>query len=366
MPARLVDATRELQDPKTPFARVQKLLRKVPDEVPSEVAAEAALKLRDPHSWWGFARNVRQLPERVIEVIVERLRQEPESRLSIYLLSALHESTALERDWARAIEGLLDLNTTYSWGSKQRKAKIAGLAKGPLLPAIQAAASRGEGPTLDMLAVLAADGSEASVDALMPHFQAAASSQSNLLDHLERLKTHAAKTEPIRLMFESVEQLLGKRNDESPALAFARSIGFDVDTFSVHWSLWSEELNRKQGGVPEYQSHAEIDSTSANWFHVSVTHVPNSLADHRTTSFGSKDAHTIDQLGLGRCSPEELPGWFARAAKKLKVHWSVTLWNSNLRGAKRERALAWMRGDDPSAQVKEPKAATRPRRAGSR
>jgi len=77
-------------------------------------------------------------------------------------------------------------------------------------------------------------------------------------------------------------------------------------------------------------------------------------------------AAEIDQLGLGRCTPEELPAWFARAAKKLKVHWSVTLWNSNLRGAKRERALAWMRGDDPSAQVKEPKAATRPRRAGSR
>ena len=117
--------------------------------------------------------------------------------------------------------------------------------------------------------------------------------------------------------------------------------------------------------MPEYQSHAQVDSTSARWFHVSVTHVPNSLADHRMTSFGSKDAHT-DQLGLGRCTPEELPAWFARAAKKLKVNWSVTLWNSNLRGAKRERALAWMRGDDPSAQVKEPKAATRPRRAGSR
>lgn len=366
MPARLADVARELKDPNTPFDRVQKLLRKLPDEVPSEIAADVALELRDEHSWWGFARNVQHLPQRVIEVIVDRLRDEPDSRLSIYLLSALHESTSLERDWARAIDGLLDLNTTYGWGSKQRKAKIAGLAKGPLLPAIQAAASRGEGPTLDMLAVLAADGSEGSVDALMPHFHAAASSQSDLLNHLERLKTHAAKTEPIRLMFESIERLLGKRNDESPALAFARSIGFDVDTFSVHWSLWSEELNREHGGVPVYQSHAEIDSTSADWFQVSVTHVPNSLADHRMTSFGSKGAHHIDQLGLGTCTPEELPAWFARAAKKLKVHWSVTLWHSNLRGAKRERALAWMRGDEPSAQVKEPKARTRRGRAGSR
>ncbi|MBL8940353.1 MAG: hypothetical protein JNM69_37750 [Archangium sp.] len=364
MPARLVDASRELQDPKTPFARVQKLLRQVPDDVPAEVVAEAALKLRDPHSWWGFARNVEQLPERVIRVIVERLRDEPNSRLSIYLLAALHDSADLQRDWARAIRGLLDLNTTYGWGSKQRKAKIAGLASGPLLPAIQAAAARGEGPTLDMLAVLAADGSEASVDALMPHFHAAASSQSQTLDHLERLKTHAAKTEPIRLMFESVEQLLGQRNDESPALAFARSIGFDVDTFSVHWSLSSTALNASH--VPVFQGHVDLDSTSAVWFRVSISHVPGVLAEHRTTAFGSEKARVIDELGLGRCDPGELPAWLIRAAKKLKVQWSVRIWNSSLRGAKRERALAWMRGEEPSAQVKEPKAATRRTRAGSR
>ena len=95
MPARLSDAARELKDPNTPFDRVQKLLRKLPVGVPSEVAADVALDLRDEHSWWGFARNVQHLPARVIEVIVERLRQEPDSRLSIYLLSALHESTDL-------------------------------------------------------------------------------------------------------------------------------------------------------------------------------------------------------------------------------------------------------------------------------
>lgn len=166
-------------------------------------------------------------------------------------------------------------------------------------------------------------------------------------------------------MFESVERLLNSRNEQSPALAFARSIGFDVDTFSVHWSLRSEELNRAEGGVPRYQSHAAIDSTSADWFRVSVSDVPNGLDDRSRTSFGSK-SRGFDQLGLGNCSPEELPVWFARAAKKLKVHWEVSLWHSNLRGAKRERALAWMRGDDPSAQVKEPRARTRRTRAGSR
>ncbi len=340
MPARLVDATRELQDPKTPFARVQKLL--------------------DEHSWFEFAKDAQQLPERVIRVIIERLQKAPEASLSTYFLTALHESTALERDWARAIEGMLALLSVSNWGSTPLKATIAGLARGPLLPAIQAEVSRGKAPPLTMLAVLAADGSEASVDALMPHFQvASATNQNDLLNRLELLKTHAAKTGPLTLMLESVEKLLSKRNDQSPALAFARTIGLDVNTFSVCWYFSSEQTDD-----PEFLAAATIDSRSSSWFQVTVAHMPNALTEQ--TTFGSEGTPTIDKLALGSCTPEELPGWFARAAKKLKVHWSISIRNSNLRGAKRERALAWMRGDDPSAQVKEPKAATRPRRAGSR
>jgi hypothetical protein len=348
MAARRADATRELSDPKTPFARVQRLLRKLPPEVPAEVGAEAALRLRDQHAWWGFARNVHALPARVIEVVLAQLATEERSRLALYFVAAMQGSTNLERDWARAVAGLLDLNTSYGWGSKQRRAKILGLARGPLLPAIQAAAGQGEGPLLDMLAVLVADGSEASVDALLPHFHAAASRKSELLDHLERLKTHAAKTAPMRAMFESVERLLGARNEASPALALARVVlGEDVETFSVHWSVSSVELNSSRGGVPEYQCHATLDSTSAVWFSVSVHHVPGALAEHRRTSFGSRGEHEVDELGLGRCTPEELPAWFARAAKTLGVRWVVSVWSSSLRGAKRTRAVEWLAGELP-------------------
>lgn len=340
MPARLADAARELQDPKTPFDCVQKLV--------------------DEHSWFEFGKDAQSFPERVIRVIVERLQKEPEAPLSTYLLTALNEPTALERDWAHAIEGMLDLLSVSNWGSTQLKATVAGLARGPLLPAIQAEVSRGTAQPLTMLAVLAADGSEASVDALMPHFQiASATNQNDLLNRLELLKTHAAKTGPMTLMLESVQKMLSKRNDQSPALAFARSIGLDVNTLSVCWCLSSEQTED-----PEFLAAATIDSRSPSWFQVTVAHMPNGLTDQ--TTFGSEGTPTIDKLGLGRCTPEELPVWFARAAKKLKVRWSVTLWNSNLRGAKRERALAWMRGDEPSAQVKEPKARTRRGRAGSR
>mgnify|MGYP002149892477 CR=1 FL=1 len=54
MPARLADAARELQDPKTPFDCVQKLV--------------------DEHSWFEFGKDAQSFPERVIRVIVERLR----------------------------------------------------------------------------------------------------------------------------------------------------------------------------------------------------------------------------------------------------------------------------------------------------
>lgn len=335
------DPTRALSDPTTSFTEVKRLLQKLPDEVPAAVAAEAALRLRDGQAWWGFARSAGKLPERVLRVLLERLAEEARSPLTVFLLTAMQSSDDLERDWAMAIKGLLDLNSASAWSSKQRRKKIAGLAKSPLLPAIQAAAQAGPAPRLDLLAVLAADGSDASVDALLPHFDKAMARQSELLDTLERLETHAAKTEPMRLMFESVERALRERNRASPALEFARHLGFDGETFSVRWHLASLELNK--GNVPLYQCDVVVDSTAPVWFRVDVVHVAG-LLKRRSTTFGAAGAPTVDELGLGRCEPAELPAWFAKAARTLQVKWRVTVSHSTLRGAKRQRAAAWMEG----------------------
>jgi hypothetical protein len=123
-------------------------------------------------------------------------------------------------------------------------------------------------------------------------------------------------------------------------------LGLDVAaSFAVRFSISSAELNRSrhQGGVPTYQSHVAIDSTSADWFHVSVALVPGDFSDHSSTWFGS-NGRAGDQLGLGECSVDALPGWYASAAKKLRIRWNwagVTV-SSNLRGKKRQRVVEWI------------------------
>jgi len=344
MTERPVDIIRALRDPQTSYTTVHEYLAKLPVEVPAEVAAEAALRLRDDHAWRSFARSAANLPERVIRVMLDRLRAPPAPALAVYLVTAMRDSDSLERDWARALEGLLAMKTAAAWGSKARRAKIAALAKSPLLPAIQAAAVSGPVPTLDLLAVLAADGSDASVDALLSHFHAAIDRQDERLDALARLKTHAAKTEALRLMFASLERSLTQRNQASPALAFARRLGFDVELFSTDWSLSSDVLT--SGHVPLYQASVVVDSASSRWFRVTVTRITGLLTHHRT-AFEDEGAPALDELGLGRCTPEELPAWFAQAARTLGVVWKVSVGRSTLRGAKRQRALAWMEGSAP-------------------
>ncbi len=110
------DPTRALSDPTTSYTEVKRLLQKLPDEVPAAVAAEAALRLRDDQAWCAFARSVGKLPERILRVLLERLADEPRSPLSVFLLTAMHDSDELERDWATAMKGVL----AGAWGRCRR------------------------------------------------------------------------------------------------------------------------------------------------------------------------------------------------------------------------------------------------------
>jgi len=256
-------------------------LRALPADVDPELGARAAATLLGPNSCFWFARTCRALPLPVIRALVARLEAGRRDAVALYLLEAAREGEAeLPARWAQAVEGLNDLQTSYGWGSKQRRAKIQALASGPLLPLIQAASVGAEEPFGDMLAVLAADGSEASVDALMPHFARAQEEYSAVLDRLRELKTHAADTPAMRAMFTSAEERRAVRNARSPALELARRLGLEVATFDVRLSISSVELNRSvaRGGVPTYQSHVRLDSTAAHWFHVSVSLVPGDFS----------------------------------------------------------------------------------------
>ncbi len=342
------EAEAQLRAPLTPAALLETLQR-LPDDVDPALAADAALSLvRDGryHSTWLFARRGRQLPGPVIRAVLERLAStQRRHAYALFLLEAIpHEATGgeLQASWTSALDALLALQTTYAWGSKQRRAKLGALAASPrFLAAIQSAVVGSEDAMPDMLAVLASIGTAEAVDALLPRFVRAEQDRSELLDELERLKTHAAKTPAMEAMFASIDRHLQVRNDTSPALAFARALGFEVAAFSVRVSLTSTALNRSR--VPVIQGGVTIDSTRPVWFSLNLSRVDSHFGGLSSgTSFNNEQAWS-DGLGLGRCEPAELPAWLDRAAQRLGITWTTDPRpGGTLRGKKRDQFVKWL------------------------
>jgi hypothetical protein len=51
-----------------------------------------------------------------------------------------------------------------------------------------------------------------------------------------------------------------------------------------------------------------------------------------------------DELGVGRCDPPGLPRWLAATAETLRLELDLGEPHTHLRGKKRERLMAWLRG----------------------
>ncbi len=315
-------------------------LQRLPDDVDPRLAADAAVSLVRGESSWLFARKAQVLPLAVIEAVLAQLEAtHPRVAWSVFLREVVPPVSV--PSWRAALVALLDLQTTYAWGAKQRRAKLQGLATQPaLLAGIQAAVVGCDAPPLDMLAVLALDGSDTSIDALLPHFSRAEKDQSAMLDRLERLSKYAAPTPGMQAMLATVRARLDARNDASPVLDWVRGLGFEVDTFSLRVSFGSEEATSR---VPRIQASVNIDSTRATWLGVYVTE--SSLQPpYPGTSFRN-DGVARDDLGLGTCTLAELPQWLARAQRTLGVTWSPRVTASaSVRGNKRAQLIDWMFG----------------------
>lgn len=315
------------------------LLNALPEGVDPRLAADVALRTiredTDYHPTWSFARDCRRLPVPVAEEVLRRLAAKPRTPHGVFLAEALRDDLT-PASWAAALGALSDLQTTYGWGSRQRKAKLAALARHPrFLPAIRAAVAGCPKVPLDMLAVLVADGSEDSLEALIPHAERAARARDRGLDLLQRLRTHAAKTPLLDALFEHVGGLLTEREAQSPALELARRIGLGaLDTFFFEQYFGSTAHEHE---VAVVQAHLAVDSRRPEWFRVNVS------AGRRITAFDSRTVYG-DGLGLGRCTVDELGPWCARAAEALQISWELPITpRTNLRGKKRARLVAWLR-----------------------
>jgi hypothetical protein len=183
----------------------------------------------------------------VIRAALELLREEPRSAERIFLMEAVNADlgdAALVKAWAAALQWLLDLSLTYAWGSKQRKARFRALAASPVVVrAIQAAVvGVAEEAPIDMLAVLAIDASDASIDALLPVF-----SNGKRDSGLELLKVHATQNAAMQAMLTAVTSRRMKKEETSAAVSFiAQVLALDAPPKAVKCMVWlsSEQNNR--------------------------------------------------------------------------------------------------------------------------
>ena len=340
-----VEAEALLRDPS--WRQQQLALKRLPDDIdPALVVAVAQPMLTDRHSWWVFCRSFQRAPAPVVRALLDAMTRWEQRPAIVYLreaVDAAQADSALRDTWTRALLELLDLQTTYAWGSRQKKAKLQALAKQPrVVAAIQAAVVNAvDRPPMDMLAVLAIEASDASVDALLPHF-----AKQGDPSRLEQLATHATRTPALEALLSGATSTRKKRERESPALAFVRSIlGDDAPTESVEFCIGinSVETPRPNAG-PTIQGQLRVDSKADIWWRVHLGRLGAGF-ELKSTGFGAPPCSSQDDLGLGACSLEELPAWLAKTQKKLKVHYAPdSVFTGSVRGKKRDRIRQWLFG----------------------
>jgi len=281
----------------------------------------------------------RALSPALIRAVLAAESSETNHRFLRLAVDAELDDVALALAWRRAVQVVVDTNLTYRWGSRKRRSRLQQLARDPeMLAAIQATVANSEDVRLDLLAVLVADGSDASFDALVPHLDPALVERDARLDRLTRLKIHAARTPALDAVFAEIADSLAERRTASPALALGETIGLGTCT-----SLWFDAslYSTLQRGA-RVNAHVHVDSRSATWFRVSVV---RAVDFHHAYSSFDADEIEDDALAIGRCAPAELPAWLARVATQLDVRWDHTSIRTGLRGAKRQRVLDWLAGD---------------------
>lgn len=296
-----------------------------------DVDVKTALEL---FSWnhYRFARSTERFGDETIAAVLAELVRSRGTEAAVVFLRSAVDDAALQRTWRDAVNALKIFGSLYPWGSKQKREKLRAIAQAPrLLAATQAAAGTGLDVPDEYLAVLVLDGSDESVDALLPHFDRAMKDPARL-DSLERLASYAKKTPALEALLRQVDARLAQRKSASPVLELAAELGIDAgERFRV-----SVQLH----GARRLQLDVTLDSAKAEHFRVWVQ--AGELGALELTHFDGDGVHR-DDLGLGGTELGELPAWLARAEKKLKVKWDrAHARASYLRGKRLAVFLDWL------------------------
>jgi hypothetical protein len=285
-----------------------KARRKSHGSFPSrDVDLKTALEI---FSWnaYRFARSTEALGEEAITELLAALAEaHPHEPRALFLQTAV-DRTQLKATWRAAVNALKRFEAQYGWGSKEKRAQLAAIAKEPRLVAgAQAAAVGAAHLRNEFLAVLALDGSDESMDALLPHFARAAKDPAQL-DVLSRLVTYAKKTEALTALLDDVAKRRSERIVGSPVLALGKRLGLvKSDTFRA--SLRAESVEKDAAAFA-----ITFDNTKVEAFRVGV------FNRRKNTEFDSLGLQR-DDFKLGACGLDELPAWLASAEQKLSVKW---------------------------------------------
>jgi hypothetical protein len=288
-------------------------------------------------AWWGkFAVAVKPLSAPDIRALLDRLRHEaidPKGPLpcAVRYLEAMVDDTdgaALMRSWRAALTGLEGLQM-YAFDKTKKGQKLKKLTRDArLVAAWQAAAVASEVVTRDVLALLLIDASEASLDALLPHFERARTDPELLraLEDLQRYQSPA--TTPLFML---VRELLDQQRSRSPVLALGERFGL-VSKGRFHLTVTIRAKKPvKRFTYDEVCLTFESDDEPGYFLtRGQETHSPTSSSGwHREV----------------KASLEQLPRALAKVAADANVEWNFEQAITRPLGrAKAAKLLAWLRG----------------------
>ncbi len=290
-------------------------------------------------SWYRFARSTEALEANVVRAVLQDLEPwshtvtksardgERRKAASVFLRVAVDDTTdeALLATWRTAVNALKVFESQYAWGSKEKAAKLTDLRKNErLVEAARAAAVGSTVVPLELLAVLALEGSEMSADAMLPHVERALKDEAQL-EPLSRLSRYAAKTKAMTSLMALIDGRLNAARTSAPANDLAKALGIASG-------------NR-------FRVEVRVTGTGNRFFWISID------SDRPGPAFcgGVGGERTSTQLhhddGSTECSLVELPAYLRQAAKKLDTTWEFRNASTrHLRGKRLATFLAWLEG----------------------
>lgn len=287
-----------------------------------------AVLARGGEGWSKFAHQCKELTAPQIRktlALIERAAKKPTQALNcaaLFLRASLDESS-LESSWRAALSALDDIQK-YPFDATKRAKKLRDISRNPrVLLAWQTAAVGAEFIPSAVMALLILDASEASLDALMPHFDRTLRDRERLSAFEELARYEGPRTASL---FARLRSHSASERAASPVLRFGERFGLAKNgRFKLSVTLLATTpVNRF---TDDFVS-LEFDSDDEPGFSLST--------GQRTRTATSSSSWNR----VVRSSLDGLPKTIAKLAAKSKVEWDFA-------GASPKRAaplVKWLSG----------------------